>query len=102
MEFSRLTLSVRVAVPLATSVVAYLFYRWIEGRDRGKDRTDALLLAAYIVSRASVWLLFALYLQSHVTTSDPRLFYQPQLDHFLAGDIPIRDFYYPYAPLMMP
>ena len=25
-----------------------------------------------------------------------------QLEHFLAGDVPIRDFYYPYAPLLMP
>jgi len=41
-------------------------------------------------------------MQDYVTTSDPRLFYTPQLEHFLAGDIPIRDFYYPYAPLLMP
>jgi hypothetical protein len=41
-------------------------------------------------------------MQDYVTTSDARLFYTPQLEHFLAGDIPICDFYYPYAPLLMP
>jgi hypothetical protein len=97
-------LLIRITAPLAMSAFAYFFYCWTSRRlihlQRGK--TDVLLLVTYIASRILVWLIFALFLQYDVVSSDPRLFYIPQLEHFLAGQIPIRDFYYPYAPLMMP
>jgi hypothetical protein len=41
-------------------------------------------------------------MQRYVTTSDPRLFYTPMLEHFLAYDVPIREFFYPYGPLLIP
>src|SRR5688572_4371505 len=94
------TLLSRVACPLVVSIVAYAFYRWISRRN--SSSANILLCGAYLASRISVWLLFTLFLQSYVTTSDPRLYYVVQLDNFLAGNIPIRDFYYPYAPMMMP
>ena len=102
MSFNDFTLFARVTAPLAWSVVAYLFWRFIKSRHAFPGRQDVLLLVTYIASRLGIWLLFAFYMQQYVTTSDPRLFYTPQLEHFLAGDVPIRDFYYPYAPLLMP
>jgi len=102
MLLNSLTLSARVATPLAVSALAYLFWRYVRRRVDFQGRKDALLLVAYAVTRLGIWLLFAVYMQHYVTSSDPRLFYTPQLEHFLAGDVPIRDFYYPYAPLLMP
>jgi len=102
MSFSDLTLFARVAVPLAGSVVAYLLWRFIKSRDERPGRKDALLVLTYIVSRLGTWLIFAICLQDYVTSSDPRSYYMAQLEHFLAGNIPIRDFYYPYGPLLMP
>lgn len=102
MLFNSLALFVRIAVPLAGSIVAYAFWRFIKSRADCQGRKDALLVFTYIVSRLVTWLIFAIYMQDYVTSSDPRLYYMSQLEHFLAGDIPIRDFYYPYAPLLMP
>ena len=104
MHSDTLILLLRIAGPLAMSAFAYFFYCWTKARfiDLHQGKIDALLFVTYIASRITVWSIFAIFLQYHVTSSDPRLFYTPQLEHFLAGHIPIRDFYYPYAPLMMP
>jgi hypothetical protein len=102
MSFGSVVLFARIMAPLAASGLAYVFWRHIRNRRGSQKRQDALLIVTYIASRLGVWLLFAVYMQDYVTTSDPRLFYTPQLEHFLAGDMPIRDFYYPYAPLLMP
>lgn len=99
---SELTLIARIMVPLATTVVAYGLWRLISNRKHYLGRENTLLMVTYIASRLGIWLMFTIYLQDYVTTSDPRLFYMPQLEHFLAGKIPIRDFYYPYAPLLFP
>src|SRR5439155_3334948 len=63
---------------------------------------DRLLIVIYVLSRVGLWLIFALFLQHFVTSSDSRLFYIPQLEHFLSGEVPVRDFYYPYGPLLLP
>jgi len=101
--FDSLTLLfARIAAPLAASVLAYLFWCHIENRYESGKREDALLLVTYIASRLGLWLIFAAYMQNYVTGSDPRLYYTPALEHVLAGDIPTRDFYYPWGPLLMP
>jgi hypothetical protein len=61
-----------------------------------------LLAFSYIASRLGLWLIFAIYMQRYVTSSDPRLYYMPMLEHFLAGDVPIREFFYPYGPFLIP
>ena len=94
MFFGDLTLFARIVGPLAASVLAYLFWRYIKNQ-RG---SDVLLIVTYAGSRLGLWLLFALYLQDYVTSSDPRLYYTPMLEHFLAGEVPIRDFFILMAP----
>ncbi len=90
-----LTLFARVAGPLAVSLLAYVFWRLVRSRHDSPGQADTMLVVTYIVSRVGLWLIFALYAQRYVTSSDPRLFYTPMLRHFLAGDTPIRDFFYP-------
>jgi hypothetical protein len=102
MSFTNLILLARIMGPLAASGLAYVFWRYTNNRHRAEGRQDALLVVTYIASRLGLWLLFSVYMQDYVTASDPRLYYTLQLEHFLAGDIPVRDFYYPYAPLLMP
>ena len=102
MLYSDLTLFARITIPLANTLVAYFLWRLINNRIYYLGRENTLLVVTYIVSRLGIWLIFAIYMQHYVTTSDPRLFYIPQLEHVLAGKIPIRDFYYPYAPLLIP
>jgi hypothetical protein len=97
-----LILLLRVAGPLAASIFAYFFYCWTNRRLRHLAQIDTLLYVTYIASRITIWLIFAIFLQYHVSASDPRLFYVPMLEHFLAGHIPIRDFFYPYGPLLIP
>jgi hypothetical protein len=99
---SNLTLFVRVAGPLVVSVLAYGLWRHARHRHGRGGLADRTLILVYSVSRLGLWLIFALYAQDYVTGSDPRLFYRPMLEHFLAGDIPIRDFFYPYGPLLIP
>src|SRR5205823_6484862 len=95
------TLFARITGPLAASVLAYVFWRHIKDRNGSSRREDALLLIGYVGSRLGLWLIFAIYLQDYVKTSDPRLYYTPMLDHLLAGDVPIRDFFYPYGPFLI-
>src|SRR5262245_48573919 len=102
MSFTNLILLARIVGPLAASGLAYVFWRYINNRHRAEERQDALLVVTYIASRLGLWLIFAIYAQRYVTSSDPRLYYTPILEHFLAGDIPIRDFFYPYGPLLIP
>ena len=99
---SKLNLFVRVAGPLALTLLAYGLWRFVRHRNGRGSLADRTLILVYIVSRLGLWLIFALYAQHHVTGSDPRLFYRPMLEHFLAGDTPIRDFFYPYGPLLIP
>jgi hypothetical protein len=102
MSFSSLTLFARITGPLAVSVLAYLFWRYISTRHGYDQKKDAILIVTYIASRLGLWLLFAIYMQDYVTSSDPRLYYTPMLEHFLAGDVPIRDFFTLYAPFLIP
>jgi hypothetical protein len=95
-------LTARVIGPLVVSVLAYAFWRYFRTRNRREEKDTRLLILTYIVSRVGLWLIFAMYLQRYVTLSDPVIYYTPMLQHFLAGDIPIRDFFYPYGPLLMP
>jgi hypothetical protein len=92
----------RIVGPLVASGLAYAFWHYINNRQRSEQRQDALLVVTYISSRLGLWLLFALYMQDYVTSSDPRLYYTPMLERFLAGEVPIRDFFYPYGPLLIP
>jgi hypothetical protein len=93
--------SARIIGPLLVSGLAYTFWRYVSSRN-GSQRTDRLLFLTYLISRLGIWLIFALYMQRYVASSDPRLYYMPMLEHFLAGEIPIREFFYPYGPLLMP
>src|SRR5262249_5100019 len=102
MFFTSSIFFVRIAFALAASILAYFLWRYIRGLPSYPRRENASLVAIYLGSRLGLWLIFTVYLQRYVTTSDPRLFYTRQLEHFLAGDTPIRDFYYPYGPLLMP
>src|SRR5262249_5630676 len=88
--------------PLVSSVLAYALWRYIKNRSDHHSRVDSWLVVIYVASRLGIWVLFAVYAQRYVTTSDPRLFYTPILDHFLAGHVPVREFYYPYGPLLFP
>src|SRR5262245_25268686 len=101
MSFSNVTLFVRITGPLATSGLAYVFWLYIKNRHGSEGQQNALLIVTYTASRLGLWLLFAIYMQNYVTTSDPRLFYIPILDHVLARDIPIRDFFYPWGPFLI-
>jgi hypothetical protein len=94
-------LTIRVIGPLVVSVVAYVFWRYVSRQNRRRDQETKLLVFTYTVSRLGIWLIFSMYMQRYVTSSDP-LGYTTMLKHFLAGDIPIRDFFYPYGPLLIP
>src|SRR5215472_2806851 len=83
MSSNSLILLARIAGPLAASVLAYLFWRYISTQHGYQRRKDALLIVTYIASRLGLWLIFTIYMQDYVTTSDARLFYIPQLEHFL-------------------
>ena len=102
MTFGSWMLVARTVGPLAASGLAYIFWRYIKNRNGAEEGQDTSLLVTYVVSRLGLWLLFSVYMQNYVTSSDPQMYYIPELEHFLAGDIPIQDFYYPYAPLLMP
>ena len=98
-----MTLSHKVLFALIAMVSSYGLWRYIHSHSSdGSTTKDRLLIIVYVVSRVSLWLIFALFLQHCVTSSDPRGFYIPQLEHFLSGEIPVRDFYYPYGPLLLP
>jgi len=98
-----MTLSHKVLFALIAMVSSYGLWRYIHSHSSdGSTTKDRLLIIVYVVSRVSLWLIFALFLQHFVTSSDPRGFYIPQLEHFLSGEIPVRDFYYPYGPLLLP
>jgi hypothetical protein len=101
MDATFLTLVARAIGPLLTCLGAYWLYNTFRVYVPPKHE-DSLLMGIYIASRVGLLLAFAIFFQQYVTSSDPKLFYTAELDHFLAGEIPIRDFYYPYAPLMMP
>ena len=90
----------RTLGPLVASGIAYALWCYVKTTGRSSQHQDALLLMTYIVSRVSLWLLFAIYMQHYVTTSDP-VIYKDMLEHFLAAETPIRDFYYPYGPVLM-
>jgi len=93
----------RIGFALSVMLCAFGLWRYIDGRQpRGLQAGDTTLIAVYVLSRLSIWLLFSVFLQQHVTSSDPKLFYTAQLEHFLSGDVPVRDFYYPYGPLLLP
>jgi hypothetical protein len=92
----------RVLGPLAVSVAAYLVYRHVRSGDGHQRRDGRLLSVIYVTSRLGLWLVFAIYAQQYVTSSDPRSNYTPMLEHLLAGDTPIRDFFYPYGPILIP
>ena len=102
MFLNNLTLFARIAYPLAASVLAYIFWRYMRSRHCCQGREDRLLVVSYIASRLGLWLVFAIYLQRYSVSSDARLFYKPMLDHFLTGDVPIREFFYPYGPFLIP
>jgi hypothetical protein len=92
----------RVLFALIVVLFSYGLWRYIHHRrSDGSTTKDRLLIGIYVLSRAGVWLMFALFLRHFVTTSDP-LFYIPMLEHFLLGEIPVRDFFYPYGPLLFP
>jgi|GEM_PF-5618341 len=93
---------IRVAIALTALILAYCFWRYINNCHDHQGRADRLLVVAYASSRLGLWLLFALFMQRYVTSSDPKLFYTPMLKNFLAGDTPIREFFYPYGPLLIP
>ena len=101
MFFNNFTLFVRIIGPLAGAVIAYLFWHFIKSQHSFAGRQDTLLLVTYLVSRLGIWLLFAAYMRHYVTTSDPILYYTPMLEHFLAAEVPIRDFFYPYGPFLI-
>jgi hypothetical protein len=92
----------RIAVALTSLILSYVFWRYTESYKGSQRRADVLLVVAYVLSRSGLWFIFAIYLQHYVTTSDPRLFYQPMLEHFWSGAVPVRDFYYTYAPFLIP
>jgi hypothetical protein len=102
LDSSTLIILARVMGPLLVSILAYAFWRYFSGKKGGEAREVKLLLVTYIVTRIGLWLLFATYVQRYVTLSDPFIYYTPMLEHYLAGDVPIRDFFYPYGPLLMP
>jgi hypothetical protein len=97
-----LALFARVTLPLAGSVLAYCVWRSAQSRSKRQGLQGAWLLSIYVISRSGIWFIFAIFMQDYVSTSDPRLYYTVQLEHFLAGDVPIRDFYYPYGALLLP
>jgi hypothetical protein len=94
--------SARIIGPLVVSILAYSFWHYFRSRNGDPRAGRRLLFATYLLSRLGLWLVFALYMQRHVALSDPRLYYMPMLEHFLAGEVPIREFFYPYGPLLMP
>ena len=98
---SSVAISLRFAFALGAAAASWGLIRYVSKHPHA-PRHDTVLVGAYAASRLGLWLIFALFLQRHVTDSDPRLFYVPMLDHFLAGQIPIRDFFYPYGPLLVP
>jgi len=101
MSFSNATLFARITGPLIASLLAYVFWRYIRNRHGPEKRQDTLLIITYSATRLGLWLIFAIYMQEYVTSSDPRLYYTPILEHFLAGEVPIRDFFYPYGPFLI-
>jgi hypothetical protein len=101
MSFGSLILFARITSPLAASGLAYAFWRYIKNRHGSEGRQDTLLIVTYTASRLGLWLLFSVYIQDYVTSSDPLLYYTPMLEHFLAGEVPIRDFFYPYGPFLI-
>jgi hypothetical protein len=92
----------RIAVALTSWILSYVLWHYIRSYEGSRRQANMLLVVTYVISRFGLWFIFAIYLQHYVTTSDPRLNYQPMLEHFLAGAVPIRDFHYPYGPLLMP
>ncbi len=93
----------RVLFALIAVLFSYGLWRYTHGRrNDGWITKDRLLIAIYVLSRVGSWLMFTLFLQRYVTASDPQIFYIPQLEHFLLGEVPVRDFYYPYGPLLIP
>jgi len=92
----------RVLFALLVVLFSYGLWRYIHLRRSDESTTkDRLLIGIYVLSRAGVWLMFALFLRHLVTSSDPIL-YIPMLEHFLSGEVPVRDFFYPYGPLLFP
>jgi len=92
----------RTAVILTSLIFSYVFWRYIKSYKGSQRRADVLLVVTYVLSRSGLWFIFAIYLQHYVTSSDPRLFYQPMLEHFWSGAVPVRDFYYTYGPFLIP
>jgi hypothetical protein len=97
-----LLLFMRLAMAAAAFLLSYSFWRHVMRRLAAGRRTEGLLIGAYVLTRAGGWLVFALFLQQHVIGSDPSMYYTPMLKGFLAGRVPIRDFFYPYGPLLIP
>jgi hypothetical protein len=97
-----MTLLYRTLFALVVMLASYGLWRYIHGRrSDGSTTKDRLLIIIYVLSRVGLWLMFTLFLQHSVTSSDP-VFYRPMLEHFLSGKVPVRDFYYPYGPLLLP
>jgi hypothetical protein len=95
--------SPRVLFALISALCSYGLWRYIRGRrNDGPITKDRLLIILYVLSRVGGWLIFTLFLQRFVTSSDPQLFYTMHLEDFLSGGVPVRDFYYPYGPLLIP
>jgi hypothetical protein len=93
----------RVLFAVITALCSYGLWRYIRGRrDDGAITKDRLLIVLWVLSRVGGWLIFTLFLQRFVTSSDPQLFYARHLEDFLSGGVPVRDFYYPYGPLLIP
>src|SRR5262245_16286102 len=91
----------KVLFALLSMSAAYGLWRYIHRRSAGKMGKDTLLIVIYVLSRIGLWLTFALFLQRFVISSDP-YYYRLELENFLSGKVPIRDFYYPYGPLLLP
>src|SRR5262245_36411495 len=87
---------------LTSLMLAYIFWCYTKNYKGSQRRADVLLVVTYVLSRSGLWFIFAIYLQHYVTTSDPRAFYQPMLEHFWGGAVPVRDFYYTYGPFLIP
>jgi hypothetical protein len=95
------SIALRIVGPIVMAVLAYLFWQYVE-RHATEKQQDALLVSIYGITRLGLWVVFATVAQSYVTGSDPLLYYTPMFKHWLAGGVPIRDFFYPYGPLLLP
>jgi len=96
-----MALAFRIIGPFVIALISCAFYVYASSHRLAPVQKRRLLLTVYLGSRVSLWLFFSIFLQKHVTSSDP-FYYTTYMAKFLAGQVPVRDFFYPYGPFLIP